>query len=171
MTARLSKLIEKLRALDKVRVLFVCLGNICRSPAAEGVFRSIVEANGDGPIFEIDSAGMGDWHIGQLPDKRMRNHASRRGYELTHHARQVKSHDFDDFDIIIAMDSNNERDLRRLARTADDSEKIVQMSAFFTPGTTVDYVPDPYYEGPEGFELVLDLLESSCEILHSTLKG
>lgn len=154
---------------DKRRVLFVCLGNICRSPAAEEIFRQVVERRGNLADWVIDSAGMGNWHIGQLPDNRMRVHARRRGYELTHHARQVKESDFDDFDLIIGMDSSNIADLRELAPTPEAESKIIAMSKYFTLATRYDYVPDPYYEGAEGFELVLDLLEDACENLYSKL--
>lgn len=154
---------------EKVRVLFVCLGNICRSPAAEGVFRDIVEQHHAESRFEIDSAGIGAWHIGQLPDQRMRVHARRRGYELTHHARQVKVWDFDNFDIIVAMDAQNEADLRRLAPTPEAAEKIVRMADFINIATRYDYIPDPYYEGTEGFELVLDLLQNACYNLYEKL--
>lgn len=146
-----------------IRVLFVCLGNICRSPAAEGIFRHLVEESGEQSLWEIDSAGIGGWHAGQLPDNRMRVHARRRGYELTHRARQVKPSDFDDFDLIIGMDSGNISDLRELARTPDDLRKIHSMSEWISGiATRYDHVPDPYYEGAEGFELVLDLLENAC---------
>lgn len=151
------------------RVLFVCLGNICRSPAAEEIFRQVVERRGNRAEWTIDSAGMGDWHIGQLPDHRMRIHARRRGYELTHHARQVKEADFDRFDLIIGMDGSNIADLKELAPTPDAQAKIVPMSRYFTMATRYDYVPDPYYEGAEGFELVLDLLESACDNLYTEL--
>lgn len=153
----------------KRRVLFVCLGNICRSPAAEEIFRQVVARRGRLSDWTIDSAGMGNWHIGQLPDNRMRVHARRRGYELTHHARQVKESDFDNFDLIIGMDSSNIADLRELAPTPEAEAKIVPMSQFFTMATRYDYVPDPYYEGAEGFELVLDLLESACDNLYTAL--
>ena len=99
----------------------------------------------------------------------MRAHASRRGYDLTHHARQVSSDDFDRFDLIIGMDSGNIQDLKELAPTPEAEKKIVPMSAFFTMATRYDYVPDPYYEGSEGFDLVLDLLESSCDNLYTQL--
>ncbi|MDE6300640.1 MAG: low molecular weight phosphotyrosine protein phosphatase [Muribaculaceae bacterium] len=149
-----------------VRVLFVCLGNICRSPAAEGIFRQIVSENGSESLWEIDSAGIGGWHAGQLPDNRMRVHARRRGYELTHRARQVRESDFDDFDLIIGMDSGNIADLRELARTREDLAKIHSMSEWMQGiATRYDHVPDPYYEGAEGFELVLDLLENACRNL------
>lgn len=163
---------EKLRALShkkQIRILFVCLGNICRSPAAEGVFRSIVD-NSDNPSrFIIDSAGTGDWHIGDLPDRRMRVHAQRRGYNLTHHARQIRPSDFDDFDLIVVMDESNRRNVKALARTVDDVDKIVAMGDFISAYPHYDYIPDPYYEGAEGFELVLDLLEDSTSHLYNLL--
>lgn len=161
MTKRTAALLDELRGRDKLRILFVCLGNICRSPAAEEIFRNVVRENGQEYRWEIDSAGIGSWHIGQLPDKRMRVHATRRGYSLTHHARQVKAHDFGYYDLIVAMDAQNEEDLRSLAPTVDDTVKIVRMADFVDMATRYDYIPDPYYEGAEGFELVLDLLENA----------
>lgn len=153
------------------KVLFVCLGNICRSPAAEGIFKRIVEDAGDADNWIIDSAGIGAWHIGQLPDRRMRIHASRRGLELTHHARQVKASDFDDFDFIIGMDSSNIADLRRLAPSADAERKIHPMAEWMGGvASRYDHIPDPYYEGAEGFELVLDLLSDALERFYQTYK-
>ena len=163
------ELINSLRDKDKIRVLFVCLGNICRSPAAEGVMRAIVEERGDASRWEIDSAGTGNYHIGDLPDHRMRVHARRRGYELTHRCRQVCESDFDDFDLIIGMDASNLRNLHAVAPTPEAEAKIVGMGEFFDIATRYDYVPDPYYEGAEGFELVLDLLESGCNRLYDSL--
>lgn len=154
---------------NNIRVLFVCLGNICRSPAAQGVLQSIVREHGDEHRWHIDSAGIGSWHTGQLPDKRMRVHAGRRGYDLTHHARQVRATDFEDFDLIIAMDSANAEDLRELAPTVEDTAKIVPMIDFCTLATNQNCVPDPYYEGAEGFELVLDMLENACANLYTAL--
>ena len=153
-----------------IRVLFVCLGNICRSPAAEGVLRDIVEQQGMAHRWDIDSAGTGRWHIGQLPDNRMRIHARRRGIELTHHCRQVSVSDFDDFDLIIPMDGQNERDLHALAPSPEAEDKIVPMAHFVDKAMRYDYIPDPYYEGAEGFELVLDLLESGCRRLADLAK-
>ncbi len=153
------------------RVLFVCLGNICRSPAAEGIMRRIVEENDDQANWEIDSAGIGAWHTGQLPDQRMRVHARRRGLDLTHRARQVKPEDFDRFDLIIGMDSGNIADLRELARTPDDLKKIHPMSEWMGGvATRYDHIPDPYYEGAEGFELVLDLLQDALQNLYAELR-
>ena len=156
---------------DKYNLLFVCLGNICRSPAAQGVMQRLVDERGLTDRFYIDSAGMGSWHVGDLPDKRMRVHARPRGYELTHRARQVKSGDFDDFDLIVGMDASNVDDLRDLAATIEQQDKVVMMGDYIRQYPNYDHVPDPYYEGSEGFELVLDLLEDACEnILDRILK-
>ncbi len=121
--SKLDKLRSRIDGIRPVKVLFVCLGNICRSPAGEGVLRSIVEENGADNDWVIDSAGTYGGHAGQLPDQRMRIHARRRGYELTHRARRFSRSDFDDFDIIVPMDSSNERNLRDMARTTEDIEK------------------------------------------------
>ncbi|MDE6283708.1 MAG: low molecular weight phosphotyrosine protein phosphatase [Muribaculaceae bacterium] len=164
-----------------VRILFVCLGNICRSPAAEGVMIATVDALGTSALWQIDSAGTGDYHIGDLADPRMRTHASRRGLKLLHRARQVSSSDLDYFDMVIAMDHSNLRNLRAISPTVETDSKIMPMAAFFPggdyapvsetrngeeamPGATdgYDHVPDPYYSGAEGFELVLDMLEIGC---------
>lgn len=159
----------------KIRILFVCLGNICRSPAAEGVLQRLVEERGLDGCFEIDSAGTYSGHRGQLPDPRMRRHASRRGYNLTHCARPITSDDFDDFDIIVAMDESNRRTLMHLAASPEQQDKIVMMGDYIVKlRAHYDYVPDPYYEGAEGFELALDLLEDACanlleEIINSKL--
>lgn len=146
----------------KIRVLFVCLGNICRSPAAEGVFRALAEEKGIADRFVIDSAGLYGGHAGELPDKRMRVHAARRGYNLTHRSRPVSISDFDDFDIILSMDDSNYSRLRNMAPSLEDENKVRRMTDFCRLHPGWDHVPDPYYEGAEGFELVLDLLEDSC---------
>lgn len=166
---RIARVVDPLKNKDKIRVLFVCLGNICRSPAAEGVLKAIVAENGDRARWEIDSAGTGRYHIGQLPDNRMRIHARRRGLELTHRCRQVREADFDDFDLIIPMDADNERNLRRLAPTPEAENKIIPMAAFVDMAMRYDHIPDPYYEGAEGFELVLDLLDDGCRHLYDML--
>lgn len=150
-------------------MLFVCLGNICRSPAAEGVFRQIVDENNASDRFIIDSAGTGGYHIGQLPDRRMRVHARRRGLELTHRCRQVEVEDFDNFDLIIGMDASNLANLRRMAPSVEAARKIHSMAEYFSPGARYDHVPDPYYEGAEGFELVLDLLADGCRNLYERI--
>ncbi|MDE6513803.1 MAG: low molecular weight phosphotyrosine protein phosphatase [Muribaculaceae bacterium] len=155
----------------KTRVLFVCLGNICRSPAAEGIFRSIVDEHRASDLFDIDSAGTGNYHIGELPDRRMRVHARNRGIELTHRCRQVDVEDFNDFDLIIGMDASNLQNLRRMAPSVEAARKIRAMAEFFSPGARYDHVPDPYYEGSEGFELVLDLLDDGCRNLFNRYGG
>lgn len=155
----------------KTRILFVCLGNICRSPAAEGIFRRIVDEENAADRFDIDSAGTGNYHIGELPDRRMRLHARNRGIELTHHCRQIDIEDFENFDLIIGMDSSNLHNLRRMAPSVEAARKIHSMAEFFSPGTRYDHVPDPYYEGSEGFELVLDLLDDGCRNLFNRYGG
>lgn len=165
-----QELIEELKGKDKIKVLFVCLGNICRSPAGEGVLKSIVEENGDAGRWEIDSAGTGGWHVGEQPDRRMRIHARQRGIELVHRCRKVTAADFDDFDLIIPMDSSNEQNLRRMAPTLEASHKIIPMATFLDDTFGYDHVPDPYYEGSEGFELVLDLLDNACNNLFGALR-
>lgn len=159
------------------RVLFVCLGNICRSPAAKGVMRRVVDdaarrgviSRYEADSWAIDSAGTGRWHIGQLPDRRMRVHARQRGLELDHHCRQVETADFDRFDLIIGMDAQNVADLRALAPSPEAEKKVAPMGRWLDPVQGYDYVPDPYYEGAEGFELVLDLLDRGCRRLFDQL--
>lgn len=154
-----------------VKILFVCLGNICRSPAAEGVFLEILRENQTLERYTVDSAGTGGYHIGELPDSRMRVHARQRGLELVHHCRQVTTEDFEDFDLIIGMDSMNLTNLRRKAPSVEAARKIHGMAEFFSPGARYDHVPDPYYEGAEGFELVLDLLQDACLNLYNSLES
>lgn len=168
---RLEELISELHGRRRVRVLFVCLGNICRSPAAEGVMATIVDDNDDNERWELDSAGTGNWHVGQLPDRRMRIHARQRGIELTHRCRQVQTDDFEYFDLIIPMDSANLADLRELAPDPESERKIVPMAEFLSPTANYDHVPDPYYEGDEGFELVLDLLQDGCRNLYNRIRN
>lgn len=152
-----------------IRILFVCLGNICRSPAAEGILRDIIASGHSESLFEVDSAGTGRYHIGQLPDSRMRIHATRRGIDLTHRCRHITSADFEYFDLIIGMDASNISDLQDLAPSPEGARKIVCMASWFGSHSHYDHVPDPYYEGAEGFELVLDLLTDGCLNLHDTL--
>ena len=145
------------------RILFVCLGNICRSPAAEGIMRHIVEMNGQEQRFYIDSAGIGSWHVGDLPDRRMRSHGRRHGYDFTHRARQFSADDFDRFDYIVGMDEENLRDILRRSRHGRDKEKVYCMADFLTQHPTHHVVPDPYYSGDSAFELVIELLEDACQ--------
>lgn len=150
-------------------MLFVCLGNICRSPGAEAVFAEIARINCMSDSYEIDSAGTGGWHTGELADSRMRNHARQRGYHLTHRARQFNPrYDFDRFDMIIGMDDDNIQTLTTMSRNDKDREKIHKMTEF---SSLFSYksVPDPYMGGEEGFDLVLDLLEDACRGLFTAI--
>lgn len=148
----------------KKRLLFVCMGNICRSPSAEAVMNESIKKHQLGDEFYCDSAGTGGWHVGDKADGRMRQHASRRNYNLTSIARQfsVKT-DFDDFDLIFGMDQQNVSDLKDLARNKSDLEKIKSFTAYCTRYSNYSSVPDPYYGGDDGFELVLDIIEDACE--------
>ena len=151
-------------------ILFVCLGNICRSPAAQGIFQAIADRKGTSGSFRIDSAGLYPGHRGQLPDRRMRSAALQRGYRLDHIARPVELTDFLDFDTIVAMDDNNYEDLMHMAPSVEDSRKVVRMADYLTTHS-ISYIPDPYYMGHDGFELVLDLLEEACAGLYEKLAG
>ncbi len=155
------------------KVLFVCLGNICRSPAAQGVLQQIVDEHNQSAEWIIDSAATSDYNIGRQPDSRMLSAARRRGLHLDHICRQVTERDFDDFDIIVAMDENNRRNLKALAPTPEAEKKIVLMADFLSPDLRRhhDYIPDPYYEGAEGFELVLDLLEDACQNMYKKYRS
>lgn len=146
--------------MNTKRILFVCLGNICRSPAAEAVFQKIAEKKGL-PV-EVNSAGTSAWHEGEKADARMRRHAKDRGYNITSISRKFRLSDFDDFDMIVAMDDNNYFDLKSLARTTDDMQKVHRMRDFFSR-SDFDYIPDPYYGGDAGFKLVIDLLEDGSK--------
>jgi protein-tyrosine phosphatase len=148
-----------------VKVLFVCLGNICRSPTAEGVFRKMATDAGLVDRFTIASCGTGGWHAGDLPDRRMRAAASKRGYRLDSRARQVEPSDFLEFDRIIAMDRSNYDDLMALC-PKEHRSKIALLRDWDDGGD----VPDPYYGGPEGFDLVIDIVERSCRRLLEELK-
>jgi protein-tyrosine phosphatase len=157
--------------MEKKKILFVCQGNICRSPSAEAVFNGIVKMNGSSNGFEVDSAGTSGWHAGEPADKRMQSHAVKRGFHLTSISRKFDPHtDFDHFDMIIGMDDSNIQKLKQLARTASDLDKIYKMTDFSREFNDNE-VPDPYYGGEEGFELVLDLLEDACEGLLDKIKS
>ena len=143
------------------KILFVCLGNICRSSSAEEIMRTLVKQAGLEEEIEIDSAGILNYHQGELPDSRMRMHASRRGYKLTHRSRPVCTDDFFEFDWLIGMDDRNIQDLKDRAPSPEAEKKICRMTDFCRV-KQVDYVPDPYYGGAQGFENVLDILEDAC---------
>jgi protein-tyrosine phosphatase len=148
----------------KQSILFVCLGNICRSPTAEGVFRARAARAGLADRLEIDSAGTGDWHVGQPPDRRAIAAAAIRGYDLASlRARQVAADDFHRFDWILAMDRANLRELAALQPRAFAGHLGLFLDV--APGLDVREVPDPYYGGADGFERVLDLIETASDAL------
>jgi protein-tyrosine phosphatase len=150
------------------RLLFVCLGNICRSPMAEGVFRRIAEEEGVLHLFDIDSAGLGHWHIGQAPDTRAQSAARGRGIDISgQSARQVKHADFARFDLLLAMDEGNFQELTQLA-PADARHKVRRFLDFAPKARTKD-VPDPFFGGPEGFDHALDLIEQAARGLLASL--
>ena len=145
------------------RVLFVCLGNICRSPLAEGVFRHLVTERGLDDRIEVDSAGTGGWHVGEGPDPRSLEVAVRNGVSLDgQSARRIENGDLADFHWVVAMDTDNERDLRRLAEASGEAR--IHRLRDFDPEGAGD-VPDPYYGGPHGFDVVYAMVERSCRAL------
>jgi protein-tyrosine phosphatase len=150
---------------ERVRLLFVCLGNICRSPTAEGVMRSLVEREDLSGLIELDSAGTGSWHVGSAPDRRASAAARARGIRLAGRARQVRARDLHEFDLVLAMDRSNLGELERLAAGPSEREKLRLLREFdpaSARGRDLD-VPDPYYGASGGFEEVLDLVEAACE--------
>lgn len=147
------------------RLLFVCLGNICRSPLAEGVMQHLVNQAGREEEFYIDSAGIGGWHVGQLPDPRMREMAKRYGYNLTSRARQFRSDDFNHFDGIYVMDEENYEDVLSRAPQGADIAKVQYLSQYLPKELARKEIPDPYYGGADGFRLVVELVEAACQNL------
>jgi protein-tyrosine phosphatase len=146
------------------------LGNICRSPTAEGIMRKLVHDAGLDAKIEIDSAGTGSWHVGELPDPRTRAAAAKRGYDLTHRARQFTSADFDRFDLVVAMDRENLARLLQLGR-GDAATKLRLLRSFDREADEGAEVPDPYAGGSDGFEHVLDLCERACRGLLAHVAG
>lgn len=148
---------------EKTSVLFICLGNICRSPAAEGIMQYLVDKANANDRIEIDSAGIGAWHVGERPDRRMRSHGAAHGYNFNSVARQIRQDDLQHFDYIIVMDEENFYDVSRMAKTESERNKVRMMTDFCTNHPGHKAVPDPYYGGDKGFELVIELLEDACE--------
>jgi len=155
----------------KKRVLFVCLGNICRSPAAQAVFQTILEKEELDSVIETDSAGTIAYHKGEPADPRMKKHALKRGYRINHKARKFDPEkDFINADYIVTMDSENYADITAMDKEKRFREKVFRMSQF-SDEIKFDDVPDPYYLGPSGFENVLDILEDSCPLLLNKIKN
>jgi protein-tyrosine phosphatase len=152
------------------RVLFVCLGNICRSPAAEGVVGHRVAQRGLGGRIDVDSAGTIGYHAGEPADERMRRAAGQRGIELTSRGRRFEPSDFDRFDLIVAMDASNREDLLAQAEGDAQRAKVRLLSDFLPRGAPQD-VPDPYYGGPQGFDRVLDMVEQAADPVIDALLG
>ena len=144
-----------------IRILFVCMGNICRSPLAEGVFQHLAEQNGVADHFEIDSAGTGGWHAGELADPRMRATAESHGITLTSRARQIKDSDWTEFDLVVCMDQDNQADVLAAGAPVDRVSLLLD----FDSAASVREVPDPYYGGDDGFETVYQLVHSACTVL------
>ena len=146
----------------KQSVLFVCLGNICRSPTGEGVFQHLVDERDIAEQFEIDSAGTAGYNVGARADARMREHASRRGYELTSRSRKIVVSDLEKFDLVIAMDRENLKDILLLTDAPDNPPAGIKLLSDFLDDTWPSDVPDPYYGGADGFEYVVDMIEAAC---------
>ena len=152
-----------------MRVLFVCLGNICRSPTAEGVLRHKLREAGLADQVEVASAGTGDWHVGKAPDKRSQAAAKLRGYDLSaQRAQQVSRADFATYDLILAMDNSNLRHLKALQPAKSKAELDLFLRRY---QSEIDEVPDPYHDSDQGFEQVLDLIERASDLLVIELKG
>ncbi|PIP94679.1 MAG: phosphotyrosine protein phosphatase [Bdellovibrio sp. CG12_big_fil_rev_8_21_14_0_65_39_13] len=151
---------------QKHKILFVCLGNICRSPTAHGVFDAYIRRLNLQKELEIDSAGTSAHHQGQLPDDRSRKHASLRGYQLDSKSRQIKLSDLEFFDEIFVMDDENLKNVMALDHEKKFIKKVKKLTDLI-PQSPIDRVPDPYYSGDQGFEMVLDIIEEAAEIFFS----
>ena len=152
------------------KILFVCLGNICRSPAAEGIFNQKIKERDLEKLFVVDSAGTGSWHVGNLPDKRMRSTALSRGIELTSRSRQIEENDLYEFDQILVMDKDNLDAVKSL--TKDQNNPVnskIKLILSYSKNFHLDEVPDPYYGGQNGFDKVIDLLDDAMDGLIDSL--
>lgn len=154
-----------------MNVLFVCLGNICRSPSADGMLRKKLAEHGLDEKVTVDSAGTGDWHIGKAPDQRSQAAAAARGYDISNlRARQVVAEDFDKFDYVLAMDKSNIENMKEFMPSGKVRTQPELILERFGNNKSITEVPDPYYGGEEGFQTVLDLLETACDNLALELK-
>jgi protein-tyrosine phosphatase len=164
------------RSEPPVRLLFVCLGNICRSPTAEGVMRALIDEQGLAHRVELESAGTGAWHVGSSPDARATQAAQARGVTLEGRARQVREQDFVDFDLLLAMDSENLRELRTMAPGEEERAKVRLLREFDPassdgPPTRDLDVPDPYYGAGGGFDEVFELVDAACRGLLEEIRA
>lgn len=155
----------------KTKIVFVCLGNIVRSPLAENMFRHLTRIDGIEDQFSVDSAGVGDWHTGEPPDSRMRRVAQKHGLVYDGRARQITRRDLQDFDLVIAMDRDNAAYLHRLASSADEEAKIHLLREFDSLGSAQASVPDPYYGNLDDFEEVYQIVERSCQGLLASIQA
>ena len=152
------------------KILFVCLGNICRSPAAEGIFNQKIKERDLEKLFVVDSAGTGSWHVGNLPDRRMRATALSRGIELTSRSRQIEENDLYEFDQILVMDKDNLDAVKALTKDYKNTiNSKINLILRYSKNSQLDEVPDPYYGGQNGFEMVLDLLDEAIDELIDSL--
>lgn len=155
-----------------VKVLFVCTGNICRSPSAEGIFRKLVKDHKLENQFHIDSAGLLDYHEGEGADRRTLAHALKRGYDFSDIiSRPLTRDDFHEFDYLIAMDRSHLKAMNELCPESVKTKKVIQLMLDYSEKWKGQDVPDPYYSGEDGFELVLDMLEESCQALLNHIKA
>lgn len=155
--------------MKNYNVLFICLGNVCRSPAAEGIFKAMVRSERLDDKIKVDSAGTSGYHEGELPDSRMRRHGAKRGYRFESLSRRFSRADFDNFDLVITMDDNNYYSVMQMAPDIESEKKVHRMTDF-SQHFAHDHIPDPYYLGADGFELVLDLLEDAAQGLLDKIK-
>jgi protein-tyrosine phosphatase len=159
------------RMSNEISVLFVCLGNICRSPMAEGVFRHVLDEEGLSDRYKVDSAGTGGWHVGESPDARSVRTAASHGVTLSGHARQIRPEDFRTFDYVVAMDRSNLDDLERYRAGVGGDAALYLLREFDPEGEPGAEVPDPYYGGPSGFDDVFEMVHRSCRgLLEHTLE-
>ena len=147
--------------MDKINVLFVCLGNICRSPLAEGIFSQLIKEKGLSDKINVDSAGTANYHIGERPDPRTIENAAQNGVSLPSRARQFTSDDFEQFDYILPMDESNLYNIERLESSGSIKDYEIIKMRYFDPKAKNADVPDPYYGGPKGFQDVFDILDRS----------
>jgi len=153
----------------RTKLLFVCLGNICRSPAAEGVMKQVLLNRGMSDLFEVDSAGIGGWHVGELPDSRMRKCGAARGYNFNSRARQFDTDDFKRFDYIFVMDNDNKKMLSQKTNNACELAKVKMLVDYAANHPKAKLVPDPYYGDEKDFDYALDLIEDATNTLADKL--